>query len=157
MWTRVRICEWSQGLEGDVFLGLPASDVVRQGAAGGPRPLPVSFIDVPLDPAQATQEQLVEFSGEGGAGFLLSRHGWGGRGRDFMSFGEPTKTPDKGLIIRYFSELVDKHGVIFCASAGNSGPALSMCKAGLIDVPAERTGPPSSRAKRIPMSTLPRR
>ncbi len=42
-----------------------------------------------------------------------------------MSFGEPTKTPDKGLIIRYFSELVDKHGVIFCASAGNSGPALT--------------------------------
>ena len=42
-----------------------------------------------------------------------------------MSFGEPTKAPDKGLIIRYFEELVTKHGVIFCASAGNSGPALS--------------------------------
>lgn len=42
-----------------------------------------------------------------------------------MSFGEPTKTPNKGLIIRYFSELVDRHGVIFCASAGNAGPALS--------------------------------
>lgn len=42
-----------------------------------------------------------------------------------MSFGEPTKTPNKGIIIRYFSELVDKHGVIFCASAGNAGPALS--------------------------------
>jgi tripeptidyl-peptidase II len=42
-----------------------------------------------------------------------------------MSFGEPTKTPNKGLIIRYFDELVTKHGVIFCASAGNSGPALS--------------------------------
>jgi tripeptidyl-peptidase-2 len=42
-----------------------------------------------------------------------------------MSFGEPTKAPNKGLIIRYFDELVSKHGVIFCASAGNSGPALS--------------------------------
>lgn len=42
-----------------------------------------------------------------------------------MSFGEPTKSPNKGLIIRYFDELVTKHGVIFCASAGNSGPALS--------------------------------
>lgn len=42
-----------------------------------------------------------------------------------MSFGEPTKTPNKGLIIRYFDELVTKHGVIFCASAGNAGPALS--------------------------------
>ena len=42
-----------------------------------------------------------------------------------MSFGEPTKAPNKGLIIRYFDELVTKHGVIFCASAGNSGPALS--------------------------------
>ena len=42
-----------------------------------------------------------------------------------MSFGEPTKAPNHGLIIRYFDELVTKHGVIFCASAGNSGPALS--------------------------------
>ncbi len=42
-----------------------------------------------------------------------------------MSFGEPTKAPNNGLIIRYFDELVTKHGVIFCASAGNSGPALS--------------------------------
>ena len=42
-----------------------------------------------------------------------------------MSFGEPTKTPNQGLIIRYFDELVTKHGVIFCASAGNAGPALS--------------------------------
>jgi tripeptidyl-peptidase-2 len=42
-----------------------------------------------------------------------------------MSFGEPSKTPNHGLIIRYFDELVRKHGVIFCASAGNAGPALS--------------------------------
>lgn len=42
-----------------------------------------------------------------------------------MSFGEPTKTPNKGLIIQYFDELVTKHRVIFCASAGNAGPALS--------------------------------
>ena len=42
-----------------------------------------------------------------------------------MSFGEPTKSPDKGLVTQLFDELVDRHGVIFCASAGNSGPALS--------------------------------
>lgn len=42
-----------------------------------------------------------------------------------MSFGEPTKTPDRGFITKLYDELVDKHGVIFCASAGNAGPALS--------------------------------
>ncbi len=42
-----------------------------------------------------------------------------------MSFGEPTKTPDRGLVVKLYDELVDKHGVIFCASAGNAGPALS--------------------------------
>ena len=42
-----------------------------------------------------------------------------------MSFGEPTKTPNRGLIVNYFQELVNKHGVIFIASAGNAGPALS--------------------------------
>jgi tripeptidyl-peptidase II len=42
-----------------------------------------------------------------------------------MSFGEPTKSPNRGLIIRYFQEVVEKEGVIFCASAGNAGPALS--------------------------------
>lgn len=42
-----------------------------------------------------------------------------------MSFGEPTKTPNRSLIIRFFQELVEKHGVVFVASAGNSGPALS--------------------------------
>lgn len=42
-----------------------------------------------------------------------------------MSFGEPTKTPNKGLIVSYLKELVNKHGVIFVGSAGNAGPALS--------------------------------
>lgn len=42
-----------------------------------------------------------------------------------MSFGEPTKNPNHGLIIRYFQEVVEKECVIFCASAGNAGPALS--------------------------------
>jgi tripeptidyl-peptidase II len=42
-----------------------------------------------------------------------------------MSFGEPTKAPNRGLIVNYFKELVNKHGVIFIASAGNAGPALS--------------------------------
>ncbi len=42
-----------------------------------------------------------------------------------MSFGEPTRTPDRGFITKLYDELVDRHGVIFCASAGNAGPALT--------------------------------
>ena len=42
-----------------------------------------------------------------------------------MSFGEPTRTPDRGWLTELFSQLVDEHGVIFVASAGNAGPALS--------------------------------
>lgn len=42
-----------------------------------------------------------------------------------MSFGEPTKTPDRGFVVKLYDELVDKHGVIFLSSAGNAGPALS--------------------------------
>ncbi|MEZ6052871.1 MAG: tripeptidyl-peptidase 2 [Planctomycetaceae bacterium] len=42
-----------------------------------------------------------------------------------MSYGEPTSTPDEGRLAELFSEIVDEHGVIFVASAGNAGPALS--------------------------------
>ena len=42
-----------------------------------------------------------------------------------MSYGEPTTTPNRGRLVELFSELVEKHGVIFCAAAGNNGPALS--------------------------------
>jgi len=42
-----------------------------------------------------------------------------------MSYGEPTSTPNRGRLISLFSEIVNKHGVIFVASAGNAGPALS--------------------------------
>ena len=42
-----------------------------------------------------------------------------------MSYGEPTSTPGQGRLVELLSELVTEHGVIFVASAGNSGPALS--------------------------------
>jgi tripeptidyl-peptidase-2 len=42
-----------------------------------------------------------------------------------LSYGEPTSTPDRGRLIELFSEVVREHGVIFVASAGNAGPALS--------------------------------
>ncbi|MCA8996954.1 MAG: S8 family serine peptidase [Planctomycetaceae bacterium] len=41
-----------------------------------------------------------------------------------MSFGEPTSTANEGRLAELFNEIVREHGVIFCASAGNSGPAL---------------------------------
>lgn len=42
-----------------------------------------------------------------------------------MSYGEPTISPDKGRILSAFSKLVMDHNVVFVASAGNAGPALS--------------------------------
>ena len=42
-----------------------------------------------------------------------------------MSYGEPTRTPNRGQLIEKLAELVDEDGVVFCASAGNSGPALT--------------------------------
>ncbi len=42
-----------------------------------------------------------------------------------MSYGEPTSYPNHGRLVEQFSEVVDRHGVIFVASAGNEGPALS--------------------------------
>ncbi len=42
-----------------------------------------------------------------------------------MSYGGPTPSPNEGRIIDIYSEIVDRYGVIWCASAGNSGPALS--------------------------------
>jgi len=42
-----------------------------------------------------------------------------------MSYGEATSTPDRGRLVELFSELVVEEGVIFVASAGNEGPALS--------------------------------
>ena len=42
-----------------------------------------------------------------------------------MSYGEPTCTPNQGWFIEQVDELVREHNVIFVASAGNAGPALS--------------------------------
>ena len=42
-----------------------------------------------------------------------------------MSFGGPTATPNRGRICGLYSEIVNEHGVIFVASAGNSGPGLT--------------------------------
>lgn len=42
-----------------------------------------------------------------------------------MSYGEPTSTPDHGRLVELFSEMVNRHNIVFVAAAGNSGPALS--------------------------------
>ena len=42
-----------------------------------------------------------------------------------MSYGEPTRLPNQGRIIDLTNELVHDHRVVFVASAGNEGPALS--------------------------------
>ena len=42
-----------------------------------------------------------------------------------MSYGEPSNLPDTGRLTSLFSELVNRHRVVFVASAGNAGPALS--------------------------------
>lgn len=42
-----------------------------------------------------------------------------------MSYGEPTTSPNYGRFIRLAEEVVNKHGVIFVSSAGNSGPSLT--------------------------------
>ena len=42
-----------------------------------------------------------------------------------LSFGEAAHLYSCGQVMKRFSELTNKHGVIFVSSAGNSGPALS--------------------------------
>ncbi len=42
-----------------------------------------------------------------------------------MSYGEPSKTPNKGRFSEFARLVVEEHGVVFVASAGNAGPALS--------------------------------
>ncbi|HJO09396.1 MAG TPA: S8 family serine peptidase [Verrucomicrobiota bacterium] len=42
-----------------------------------------------------------------------------------MSYGGPSQDPNDGRLAALYSEIVNKHNVIFVASAGNNGPALS--------------------------------
>jgi tripeptidyl-peptidase-2 len=42
-----------------------------------------------------------------------------------MSYGEPTRLPNQGRIMRLIEDVVHEHRVIFVASAGNAGPALN--------------------------------
>jgi len=42
-----------------------------------------------------------------------------------MSYGEAASAPNRGRFVRLAEELVYKHNVVFVASAGNAGPALS--------------------------------
>jgi tripeptidyl-peptidase-2 len=42
-----------------------------------------------------------------------------------LSYGEPTSTPNRGRLPDLISEIVNEDGVVFVASAGNDGPALS--------------------------------
>ena len=42
-----------------------------------------------------------------------------------MSYGEATAIEDKGTFLQLLEQMVYKHGIIFVASAGNNGPALS--------------------------------
>ncbi|KAK3220701.1 hypothetical protein Dsin_014671 [Dipteronia sinensis] len=42
-----------------------------------------------------------------------------------MSYGEPTSLPDYGRFVDLVHEVVNKHGLIYVSSAGNSGPALN--------------------------------
>jgi tripeptidyl-peptidase-2 len=42
-----------------------------------------------------------------------------------MSYGGPTPDPNKGRTAAIYTDIVRKHNVIFCSSAGNSGPALT--------------------------------
>jgi tripeptidyl-peptidase-2 len=50
-----------------------------------------------------------------------------------MSYGEPTAAPNKGRVIQLATEVVQKHGVVFVASAGNAGECgVSGCAGGVL-------------------------
>lgn len=42
-----------------------------------------------------------------------------------MSYGEAVAFPNKGRFVELADEVVNKHGILFVASAGNNGPALT--------------------------------
>jgi len=42
-----------------------------------------------------------------------------------MSYGEPSAAPNRGQLIEQIANAVNQHGLLFIASAGNDGPALS--------------------------------
>lgn len=64
-----------------------------------------------------------------------------------MSYGEPAARPDVGRVVEVASEVVNKAGIIFVASAGNAGEGLGTVPAsGLHHAPAPVTQVQGRRA-----------
>ncbi len=107
------------GAHGTHVAGIVAANYPKQprrnGLAPGARIVSVKIGDTRLG------------SMETGSGLVRGLHAVLRNGCDLvnMSYGEPSHLPNRGRLSSLFSELVNRHGVVFVASAGNAGPALS--------------------------------